>query len=183
MNNNPPYSNLYKGYFDVHDPYTEHLEEIYERPVPIPIYTADDLFNNHQLENIDLHIFRYFHFVAARSFELDTLKTMYIAYRYIKENLKRQMQVYFDLINAPGEDRPVYSFKTEVGCLFENECYQSAMSADVKTALLASEKDIKHALDTFYKVIREVHFNYKKALLDFQSNLEEDRKMTILSMY
>jgi hypothetical protein len=167
MKNNP-YSDLYNGYFDVRDPYTTNLDEIYQKPVSIPIYSPHEIFTDHALddhyaaialskelemvrqdkihdvnlvyslqrklrslndkiESRDLDIFKYFHFIAARSFKQEMLKAAYRAYAHAKQVFVRQ-----------GDT-----------------------SAQAHTD----------------------HQYYKKLLLDLQCNLEEERKIAILNAY
>lgn len=182
--NNHPYSDIYKGYFDVRNPYTKDLEVVYQRPVPIPIYTADQLFNNQTLENIDEHIFRYFHFVAARTYQLEQIKAMYVVYWHVKQDWERQKEIYTDLSEGVNADETaLQKFKAELDYLVSNERYQSDLSGNIKDTLRNYEKDLPAALATFNSIIQGAHLKHKKALLDFQSNLEEERKMAILTAY
>ncbi|HKG06767.1 MAG TPA: hypothetical protein VKB19_09940 [Pedobacter sp.] len=170
---NPPYSDLYKGYFDLRDPYTDDLERVYQDPLPIPIYTADELFCNQTLASIDLHIFKYFHFIAARSFVVESLKKLYLDYRDVKQNLLRQMELYAALSSTDKQDTEMaLTLDEEVDFLFQDEHYQSELGGR-RTLDLAD----------FYSVVQHTHFKHKKALLDFQSNLEEERKIAILNAY
>lgn len=184
--NNSPYSDLYKGYFDTRDPYTSNLDEIYQKPVPIPIYTADELFSNQILDNIDQHIFKYFHFIAARACQIEPLKHMYLAYCSVKRDWDRQMQLYLEaseLLNS-GSDQLIEDYNSnqspsvlrtlrkEIDYLFENNHYQ--IESFVKESLCLSD---------FYTIVQRTHLKFKKALLDFQSDLEEERKMAILNAY
>lgn len=229
--NNPPYSNLYNGYFDVRDPYTKNLDEIYEKPVPIPAYSPDEIFTDHALddhhailalskeleqlkqtettdvnliyslerklrglitaaENRDQDIFRYFHFVAARNFQLETLKAGYRAYRMVKEAWQRQSRIYEEFseaVKSSWAGKPltmiVNTFKTELEYIFEHDCYGPELSDQVKAKLNAYSSDLYAAMGTFYQVAESAHARYKRRLLDFQSNLEEERKLAILNAY
>lgn len=180
--NNHPYSDIYKGYFDVRNPYTKDLKAVYQKPVPIPIYTVDQLFNNQNLENIDEHIFRYFHFVAARTHQLEQLKAMYVVYWHVKQDWERRIEIYTDL--SGGAD-PILSqkFEAELEYLANNGRYESELANNTKHTLRNYKNNLQAALTAFYAIIEYVHFKHKKALLDFQSNLEEERKMAILSAY
>lgn len=184
--NKSPYSDLYKGYFDVRDPYISNLEEIYQKPVPIPIYTAEELFSNQILDNIDQHIFKYFHFIAARACQIEPLKRMYLTYCAAKQDWDRQIKLYLEASavlesdsdrlteDHLAEQAPAVlpTLKKEIDYLFENDRYQVA-SFDKETICLSD----------FYTIVQRTHLKFKKALLDFQSDLEEERKMAILNAY
>jgi len=184
--NNSPYSDLYKGYFDIRDPYTCNLEEIYQKPVPIPIYTADELFNNPILDNIDQHIFRYFHFIAGVTFQIEPLKHMYLTYCTIKQDWDRQIQLYLEAsaLLKSGSERLMeedmtdknpsvfQKLRKEIDYLFGNDHYQ--VESFVKESI---------CLLDFHTIVQRTHLKFKKALLDFQSDLEEERKMAILNAY
>lgn len=124
------YPEIYQGYFNYREPYTENLEDIYERPVVIPIYHIDELFNdqkmndvrrfneicdnpdakeefevlNARLKELDLHIFKYFHFIAAQKHVLYELKEKYRDFYELEHTLKQFEAIGYDVSKAKETD-------------------------------------------------------------------------------
>jgi hypothetical protein len=124
------YPDVYRGYFDYREPFTENLEDIYQKPVVIPIYHIDELFNdqaitdscrlseicknpdfkaesdflNAQLRERDINIFRYFHFIAAQRHVLYELKTIYRDFYELEHTLKQFEAIGYDVSKARGTD-------------------------------------------------------------------------------
>jgi|GEM_PF-2500184 len=124
------YPDVYQGYFDYREPFTENLEDIYQKPVVIPIYHIDELFNaqaindicrlneignnadfieesevlNAQLKERDLHIFKYFHFIAAQRHVLYELKEKYRDFYELEQTLKQFEAIGYDVSKARETD-------------------------------------------------------------------------------
>lgn len=124
------YPEVYRGYFDFREPFTENLEDIYQKPVVIPIYHIDELFNEQaindicrfkeiskdpnrkeecdflvqQLKERDLNIFRYFHFIAAQRHVLHELKTKYRDFYELEHTLNRFEAIGYDVSKARATD-------------------------------------------------------------------------------
>lgn len=124
------YPDVYTSYFTFRDPFTENLEDIYQKPVVIPIYHIDELFNDeamsavqrlneiigkpdfqtefdilqHHLMERDLHIFKYFHFIAAQRHVLDDLKTRYRDFYELEQTLKQFEAIGYDVSKARETD-------------------------------------------------------------------------------
>ncbi|WP_316815684.1 hypothetical protein [Pedobacter nyackensis] len=124
------YPDVYKGYFDYREPFTENLEDIYLRPVVIPIYHIDELFNDQAINDIyrlqeisnkpdfkdeceileaqlrerDMHIFKYFHFIAAQRHVLYELKTKYRDFYELEHTLKQFEVIGYDVGKARETD-------------------------------------------------------------------------------
>lgn len=124
------YPDVYGGYFDYREPFTENLEDIYQKPVVIPIYHLDELFNaeamndihrlheisndslfkeecellNKRLKERDLNIFRYFHFIAAQRHVLWELKTKYREFYELEQTLKQFETIGYDVSKPKATD-------------------------------------------------------------------------------
>lgn len=124
------YPDVYMGYFNYRDPFTENLENIYQNPVVIPIYHLDELFNvkamsaiyrlleiegkaeftdeakvlNAELMERDNHIFKYFHFIAAQRHVLYELKMMYRDFYELAHTLKQFEAIGYDVSKARETD-------------------------------------------------------------------------------
>lgn len=124
------YPEVYMGYFNYRDPFTDNLENIYQNPVVIPIYHIDQLFNdqaiaaikrmaeiegnpdfkeefeslNAQLTERDQHIFKYFHFIAAQRHVLDELKMKYRDFYELEHTLKQFEAIGYDVSKARETD-------------------------------------------------------------------------------
>lgn len=124
------YPEVYMGYFNYRDPFTDNLENIYQSPVVIPIYHIDQLFNdqaiatvkrmteiegnpdfkdefenlNAQLTERDQHIFKYFHFIAAQRHVLDELKMKYRDFYELEHTLKQFEAIGYDVSKARETD-------------------------------------------------------------------------------
>jgi len=127
---NENYPEIYQGYFNYRDPYIENQEDIYQKPVVIPIYHIEELFNDQvlndvrrfneicndpdakveyellgaQLKERDLHIFKYFHFIAAQRYVLDELKTKYRDFYELEHTLKQFEAIGYDVSKARETD-------------------------------------------------------------------------------
>jgi phosphoglycerol transferase MdoB-like AlkP superfamily enzyme len=130
MNYDKKYPDVYKGYFNYREPFTEKLEDIYQSPVVIPIYHIDELFNeqalndiyrlneisndpclkdeydllNAQLKERDINIFRYFHFIAAQRHVLYELKMKYRDFYELEHTLKQFEAIGYDVSKARATD-------------------------------------------------------------------------------
>lgn len=126
------YPDVYQGYFDYREPFTENLEDIYQKAVVIPIYHIDELFNeeaindirrlneisnvpdfkdeyeilNNRLKERDLHIFQYFHFIAAQRHVLYELKIKYRDFYELEHTLKHFEAIGYDVSKARETDLP-----------------------------------------------------------------------------
>ena len=124
------FPDVYKGYFDHRDPFTDNLEDIYQKPVVIPIYHLDEMFNEEAMNDIyrlneilddpefkaesdqlktrlkerDIHIFKYFHFIAAQRHVLYELKMMYRDYYELEHTLKQFEVIGYDVSKARETD-------------------------------------------------------------------------------
>lgn len=124
------YPEVYMGYFNYRDPFTDNLENIYQNPVVIPIYHIDQLFNdeamaainrmteiegrpeykeefealNARLTELDQHIFKYFHFIAAQRYVLDELKMKYRDFYELEHTLKQFEAIGYDVSKARETD-------------------------------------------------------------------------------
>jgi hypothetical protein len=124
------YPDVYMGYFNYRDPFTDNLENIYQNPVVIPIYHIDQLFNdqamaainrlteiegkpaykeeaevlNNQLLERDKHIFKYFHFIAAQRHVLYELKMKYRDFYELEHTLKQFEAIGYDVSKARETD-------------------------------------------------------------------------------
>lgn len=124
------YPDVYMGYFNYRDPFTDDLENIYQNPVVIPIYHIDQLFNdqvmaavnrmaeiegdpafkeeaevlNAQLLERDQHIFKYFHFIAAQRHVLYELKMKYRDFYELEQTLKQFEAIGYDVSKARETD-------------------------------------------------------------------------------
>lgn len=124
------YPDVYQGYFDYREPFTENLEDIYQKAVVIPIYHIDELFNSDatneacrfneiknnpdckdefehlsaRLKERDLHIFKYFHFIAAQRHVLYELKTKYRDFYELEHTLKQFEAIGYDVSKARETD-------------------------------------------------------------------------------
>nr|WP_121273610.1 hypothetical protein [Pedobacter schmidteae] len=124
------YPDVYRGYFNYRDPFTQNLEDIYKKPIVIPIYHLDQLFNDQALaevnrwdeikDNADLntewmqldarlterdeHIFKYFHFIAAQRHVLYELKSQYRDYYELEHTLKQFEAIGYDVHKARETD-------------------------------------------------------------------------------
>lgn len=124
------YPDVYMGYFNYRDPFTENLENIYQNPVVIPIYHIDQLFNDQAMSSIyrwceiegnpeykdemealnaallerDKHIFKYFHFIAAQRHVLDELKMKYRDFYELEHTLKQFEAIGYDVSKARETD-------------------------------------------------------------------------------
>lgn len=124
------YPDVYQGYFENREPYTENLDDIYQKPVVIPIYHIDELFNEQKINDVlrlqeisgdpsfkeefealearlkehDLHIFRYFHFIAAQRHVLYELKTKYRDFYELEQTLKQFEAIGYDVSKARETD-------------------------------------------------------------------------------
>ncbi|ACU03539.1 hypothetical protein [Pedobacter heparinus] len=124
------YPDVYMGYFNYRDPFTEKLENIYQNPVVIPIYHLDQLFNDEAIQTInrlnelsgkpefkneydtlnaalverDQHIFKYFHFIAAQRHVLDELKMKYRDFYELEHTLKQFEAIGYDVSKARETD-------------------------------------------------------------------------------
>lgn len=124
------YPDVYRGYFKYRDPFTQNLEDIYKKPIVIPIYHLDQLFNDQALaeanrwaeikDNADLntewmqldarlterdeHIFKYFHFIAAQRHVLYELKSQYRDYYELEHTLKQFEAIGYDVHKARETD-------------------------------------------------------------------------------
>lgn len=127
---NENYPEIYQGYFNYREPYVENLEDIYKKPVVIPIYHIEELFNDQimtdvrrldeicndaeakaeyellsvQLKERDLHIFKYFHFIAAQRYVLDELKMKYRDFYELEHTLKQFEAIGYDVSKARETD-------------------------------------------------------------------------------
>lgn len=130
MKSDKKYAEVYKGYFNYREPFTENLEDIYLNPVVIPIYHIEELFNDQiindiyrfneisgdpsfkdeydlldaQLKERDLHIFRYFHFIAAQRHVLYDLKLKYRDFYELEQTLKQFEAIGYDVSKARTTD-------------------------------------------------------------------------------
>jgi len=130
MIHNSSYPDIYQGYFDYREPYTENLDDIYQKPVVIPIYHIEELFNdqamndiyrfneicndpnfkdefevlNAQLKERDMHIFRYFHFIAGQRHVLQELKMKYRDFYELEQTLKQFEVKGYDVSKARETD-------------------------------------------------------------------------------
>ncbi len=130
MNDDIKYPELFQGYFDHRGPFTENLEAIYECAVVIPIYHIDEMFNEQAIFDVqrmnkiaddpackaesaqlsarlmerDLHIFTYFHFIAAQQYVLHELKNLYRDFYELEQTLKQFEAKGFDVSKARGTD-------------------------------------------------------------------------------
>ena len=124
------YPDVYQGYFDFREPFTENLEDIYQQPVVIPIYHIDELFNTQTMNDVnrlneirnnpefkeefealdvklkerDLHIFKYFHFIAAQRHVLYELKMKYRDFYELEHTLKQFEAIGYDVSKARETD-------------------------------------------------------------------------------
>lgn len=124
------YPEVYQGYFDYREPYTENLEDVYQKPIVIPIYHVEELFSvqaleaikrlkeiaddpefyeefeilNAQLKERDRHIFTYFHFIAAQRHVLYELKTKYRDFYELEHTLKQFEAKGYDVSKARETD-------------------------------------------------------------------------------
>lgn len=132
MDYDKKYPDVYQGYFDYREPFTENLEDIYKMPLVIPIHHIDELFSpqaiidakrlceiegrpefkeefetlSTQLKERDLHIFKYFHFVAAQRHVLYELKTKYRDFYELEHTLRHFEAKGFDVSKARESDLP-----------------------------------------------------------------------------
>lgn len=124
------YPDVYQDYFNYRDPFTLNLENIYQKPVVIPIYHLDELFNGQAMADIarmneikgnpafkeefdqlnarlierDEHIFRYFHFIAAQQYVLQELEMQYRDYYELEHTLKQFEAIGYDVSKARETD-------------------------------------------------------------------------------
>jgi len=124
------YPEVYMGYFDHRDPFTENLEDIYQKPVVIPIYHIEELFNekaitdilrlnridrnpdfkaeydilNARLREHDINIFKYFHFIAAQQHLLYELKAKYRDFYELEHTLRQFEAIGYDVTKARETD-------------------------------------------------------------------------------
>jgi len=130
MNYDRKYPDVFCGYFDYREPFTENLEDIYQKPVVVPIYHIEELFNdqamndvhrlaeisndpvfkdefdrlNKQLKERDLNIFRYFHFIAAQKHVLHDLKNKYRDFYELEHTLKQFEAIGYNVNKARATD-------------------------------------------------------------------------------
>jgi hypothetical protein len=124
------YSDVYLGYFDHREPLTDNLDDFYQKPVVIPIYHIDEMFNEEAMNDInrlneigddpefktesdllkarlkerDMHIFKYFHFIAAQRHVLYELKMKYRDYYELEHTLKQFEVIGYDVSKARETD-------------------------------------------------------------------------------
>lgn len=124
------YPDVYRGYFDDREPFTDNLEDIYQKPIVIPIYHIDQMFNDEAMKDInrlneigddpefkvesdqlrarlkerDMHIFKYFHFIAAQRHVLHELKMMYRDFYELQHTLKQFEVIGYDVSKARETD-------------------------------------------------------------------------------
>lgn len=124
------YPDIYQGYFDHREPFTDNLDDIYQKPVVIPIYHIDEMFNDEAMDDVyrmkeigedpkfkaesdqlkarlkerDMHIFKYFHFIAAQRHVLHELKMMYRDFYELEHTLKQFEVIGYDVSKARETD-------------------------------------------------------------------------------
>jgi len=182
--NNSPYSDLYKGYFDAREPYIKNLEEIYQKPLPIPCCGLEELFNDHSLQE-------QVQFQAIQE-ELDYLKQVCVAAQdsgtiehggqaYAKEQVpvliqERERKAKQLAVTLETRDLDIFKY-------FHFVAARRDKLDLLKEKYLHYYKSCQDLALRSGNAIQDCCQKAKKELLDFQSNLEEERKIAILNAY